>query len=239
METWTNSLVVAQDKMELIATKTFVLKELGFVKQIFEKNSALQRCSKQSVIDALTNIARTGVSLNPSLKLAHLIPRGNKCTLEFSYMGLIKMLKDGGSITHIEAHLVYEDEEFDYTNETIQHKKKFAKSEKEHNEREIIGAYSVATLPTNEKVYCFMPIWELNKVREFSKGGNIWKNWRDEMYKKSVIKRHFKTLLGASEYAKEQALANMIQIEEENHPIKSARETLLSDNLLEEFNDLG
>ena len=59
-----------------------------------------------------------------------------------------------------------------------------------------------------------------------------------EENKKSVIKRHFKTLLGASEYAKEQALANMIQIEEENHPIKSARETLLSDNLLEEFNDL-
>ncbi len=141
MEKWTNSLVIAQDKMELISDKTMVLKELGFVKQIFEKNSALQKCSKQSVVDALTNIARTGVSLNPALKLAHLIPRGNKCTLEFSYMGLIKMLKDNGSINHIEAHLVYVDEEFDYTNETISHKKKFAMSEQEHNSRGIVGAY--------------------------------------------------------------------------------------------------
>ena len=84
-----------------------------------------------------------------------------------------------------------------------------------------------------------MPIWELNKVKEFSKGGNIWKNWRDEMYKKSVIKRHFKTLLGASEYAKEQALASIIQLEQENHQIKSTRESLLNDNLLEEFNDIS
>jgi recombinational DNA repair protein RecT len=216
MEKWTNSLVIAQDKMELISDKTMVLKELGFVKQIFEKNSALQKCSKQSVVDALTN----------------------KCTLEFSYMGLIKMLKDNGSINHIEAHLVYVDEEFDYTNETISHKKKFAMSEQEHNSRGIVGAYSVATLPTNDKVYCFMPIWELNKVKDFSKGGSIWKNWRDEMYKKSVIKRHFKTLLGASEYAKEQALASIINIEQENHPIKNHRETLLDDNLLNDFENV-
>jgi recombinational DNA repair protein RecT len=153
-------------------------------------------------------------------------------------MGLIKMLKDNGSINHIEAHLVYVDEEFDYTNETISHKKKFAMSEQEHNSRGIVGAYSVATLPTNDKVYCFMPIWELNKVKDFSKGGSIWKNWRDEMYKKSVIKRHFKTLLGASEYAKEQALASIINIEQENHPIKNHRETLLDDNLLNDFENV-
>lgn len=224
-----------KNNMEVVRDKIFVVRELGFAKQIFRKNNALHKCTLESVEDSLMNLARTGISLNPALKLAHLIPRGNKCTLEFSYMGLIKMLKDGGSIKHIEAHIVYEDEEFDYTNETITHKKTFAKSEKDHNNREIIGAYSKAILPTNESVYCFMPLWELNKIKDYSKGGNIWNNWRDEMYKKSVIKRHIKTLIGGVN----NELSYALQIEQDNHPIKSRRDNVLDDALLGEFESVA
>ena len=71
------------------------------------------------------------------MRLAYLVPRKNKCVLDFSYKGMVAMLKDNGCISTIDAHIVYEDEEFNYNMNTITHNPKFAKTEKEHNLREI------------------------------------------------------------------------------------------------------
>jgi len=173
--------------------------EFGFAVQAFQKSSALQRCSPESIVNAISNIARTSLTLNPVMQLAYLIPRKNQCTLEISYRGMVKLLKDANAIQHIEAHMVFEDEIFSFSpaaNELI-HTPKYAKSEAEHNAREITGCYTRAVLPTGLVSFSFMPYWELEKVRaeSSSKEGAVWKKWRDEMYKKTVIKRHTKTLM--------------------------------------------
>tara|TARA_R110000822_G_scaffold108986_1_gene238694 strand:- start:563 stop:1273 length:711 start_codon:yes stop_codon:yes gene_type:complete len=154
------------------------------------------------------------------MKLAYLIPRKNKCVLEFSYMGLVAMLRDNGCIKSISAHIVYEDEnfEFDLANNKIRHLPKYAQSENEHNLRKIIGCYSRATLPNNEIVYEFMPMWEIEKVKRSSEGSDnkysAWQTWKDEMIKKSVIKRHFKMLISVNVT---EALTTALSIENENN----------------------
>ena len=221
---WMQSLTTAYPKFQAITNPEKAKSELGFAMQIFQGNTYLQKCEPQSILNAVVNVARTSITLNPVMRLAYLIPRKNKCVLEFSYMGLVAMLRDNGCIKSISAHIVYEDEEFDYdvAFNTIKHKPNFAKTEKEHDARETIGCYSRATLPNGEVVFEFMPMWEIDKVRSMSEGSgskySAWNTWRDEMIKKSVIKRHFKMLISGNPT---EALATALQVENENNSLNN------------------
>jgi len=218
---WKESLREAYPKFETINPEK-AKSELGFAMQIFQQSPYLQKCDPQSILNAVVNVARTSITLNPVMRLAYLIPRKNKCVLEFSYMGLVAMLRDNGCIKSISAHIVYEDEEFEYdvAYNTIKHKPNFAKTEKEHNSRDMVGCYSRATLPSGEIVFEFMPMWEIDKIRSMSEGSgskySAWNTWRDEMIKKSVIKRHFKMLISGNPT---EALATAMSVENENNAL--------------------
>lgn len=200
--------------------------ELGFALQIFQDNPKLQGCDPNSIINAVVNVARTDVTLNPVMRLAYLVPRGGKCVLDFSYMGLVSMLKSNGNIKTLDAHIVFEDEEFNYdpVNNTIHHIPSFATTEAEHNARQIKGAYSRAVLSSGEIVFEFMPYWEIEKVKKQSPSSNskhsVWVTWRDEMIKKTVIKRHFKMLISLNGQAKSPQLSAVMEVENENSEVK-------------------
>ena len=199
-------------------------RELGFAIQIISQSKELQSCTSQSIIDSVINVGRTKISLNPALKLAFLIPRNNVCVLDFSYMGYISILKKTGSIKYMDAFCVYEDEAFEHNPSLglLNHTPYYATTEKEQKSRKIIGVYSRAVLQSNDVVYCYMPIWEVNKVRGMVKNSNekwsLWNIWEEEMIKKTVIRRHFKTLINGNEL---EFVSDMIQIEEQNNPISN------------------
>jgi len=235
---WRNQINKAYKKFETLNPER-AKTELGFAQQIFESNTYLQKCDPQSIFNAVVNVARTSITLNPVMRLAYLIPRKNKCVLEFSYMGLVAMLRDNNCIKSISAVIVFEDEEFehDIACNSIRHKPKYAKTEEEHNSREMIGCYSRATLPNGEIVYEFMPMWEIDKIRRLSDGSSskysAWNTWRDEMIKKSVIKRHFKMLISGSP---SDALATALQIEQENNALVTFKK---QQGLMSGFNDVN
>ena len=225
IQTWKSAIKDSYTKFELInpaRAKT----ELGFANQLFQSNPQLQKCTTESIVNAVVNVARTSITLNPVMRLAYLVPRGDKCVLDFSYMGMVAMLKDNNCIKTIDAKIVYEDEDFDYdmSSSIIHHKPNYAKSEIEHNQRVILGCYSRAVLPTNDVVYEFMPMWEIDKIKQSSTNSNskysAWTTWRDEMIKKSVIKRHFKMLISLGNINNEKISAFM-QIDNENNPLKN------------------
>jgi len=201
--------------------------EYGFACQAFKKSSSLQKCSAESIQNAIVNIARTSLTLNPVMQLAYLIPRKNNCTLEISYRGMVKLLKDAKAIHHIEAYMVFEDEEysFDPATNTLIHKPTYAKTESEHNKRAIHGCYTRAVLTSGIISFCFMPFWELEKVRETSsnKDGGVWRQWRDEMYKKTVVKRHSKTLM-----TDQPQLLTAMQLDNENNGFSNQPKSRIS-----------
>jgi recombination protein RecT len=220
---WMQTLTNALPKFESITLNPDKAKvELGFAMQLFQSNASLQKCEPQSIFNAVVNVARTSITLNPVMRLAYLIPRKGKCVLEFSYMGLVAMLRDNGCIKSISAHIVYEDEDFDYdvAMNKIYHKPKYAKTEQEHLSRQKVGCYSRATLPNGENVFEFMPMWEIEKVKRMSEGSSsqysAWQTWEDEMIKKSVIKRHFKMLISGNP---SEALATALEIENDNNKL--------------------
>jgi recombination protein RecT len=225
IQTWKSAIKDSYTKFELInpaRAKT----ELGFANQIFQGSPTLQKCTPESIINAVVNVARTSVTLNPVMRLAYLIPRGNKCVLEFSYMGMVAMLKDNNCIKNISAKIVYKDEEFNYDMATnlIHHIPIYAESEEKNNERTILGCYSRAVLFTNDVVYEYMAMWEIDKIKKNSANSHsehsAWKTDPLEMIKKSVIKRHFKMLISLGSANNEQVSA-FIKVENENDPLKN------------------
>ncbi len=178
--------------------------EFGFAVMAIQNNPFLLNCSPDSIKSAVINVALTGISLNPALKYAYLVPRKSKdemrCVLDISYMGMIKILTDAGAVKNVFSDVVCEHDHFVYSQGStplLEHKPDLLK-----DRGNPIGAYAIAYLrdsgfqfevmakPEIEKVRATSESWKNEKTRKFSP----WEKWSDEMWKKTVMKRLFKVL---------------------------------------------
>lgn len=147
--------------------------EQRFAIQHLQNNSYLMKVAREnpsSLQSALCNLAGIGLSLNPALKFAYLIPRnikidGNWISRIFAepgYMGLTQLATDSGSIKWCKAQLVYIND--DYTP---------AKpgDRPEHNydpfsdRGEIKGVYTVAKTSDGDYLTDEMTITRVNEIR--------------------------------------------------------------------------
>jgi len=231
---WKQAVVKAEAKFLAIEDNQEVAKrELGFAIQALEANPYLQGCTPASITNAVINIARTSITLNPILKLCYLVPRKVKgqltAILDFSYMGLVKMLKDSGSIKFIDAIIVYEDEvdadnyQFDVSENKVKHIQIHVKTAEEQKKRKVYGVYSRVIFPDNTILFTqLMPNWEIEKIRDTSESyKNVksrayspWVTWEEEMIKKTKLKRDFKMLIAENTSPQ---LAAALEIERENN----------------------
>ncbi len=218
MHPWQNALIKAEGKFLAIADPEKAKIELGFAAIAMANSDKLRACTPDSIMNAVINLARTSLTLNPTLKLCYLVPRDGKCVLDVSYIGMIKILRDNRCIKDLAAYIVYEDEEFenDIVNGVIKHKPIYAKTLAEQKKRNMHGVYTRAILPDGSVSFNFMPMWEVLKIKDSSKAAGSsyspWNTFEEEMVKKTGIRRHFKTLIAGS--PAEQVVA-AIEIEDE------------------------
>ena len=182
---------------EMNMNKVSFAKELEWAMQIFQGNDYLLKMEASTVKNALVNIALTGLTLNPVLKMAYLVPRKGKCCVDPSYMGLIKIATDTGSVKSMKAKAVYSNEPFEIeqgTNGFVKHG--ICKDGKKGKR---IGAYGIAVLNDGSNHVEWMYEEELIGIRKRSesvKAGKVspWDTDEDEMVRKTVVKRHWKYL---------------------------------------------
>jgi len=186
-------------------------KEVSFAVQIFRANSYLQQCDAKSALKAVLNTAQTGLTLNPVLKYAYLVPRYNKasgmleCCLDPSYQGLLKLLTDTGSVKSIQCNLVWagDDIEVDIASDRkiIKHVPyTFTGKDK----GDLVASYSIARLHDDSVHVEMMSAADINEIRDRSESYKAYKNGKvksaiwatdyPEMCRKTVIKRHWKYL---------------------------------------------
>ncbi|MAG87314.1 MAG: hypothetical protein CMB97_08100 [Flavobacteriaceae bacterium] len=191
-----------------LTDKTTFDTELSFALQHIKKNPQLSKATLESNVMAVLNVAQTGLSLNPTLKYAYLVPRSvNKggqwmveTCLEPSYIGLCKLVTDSGSARSIVSHLVYEGDEFEVslgTSVDILHKPKF-------KTKEVTHVYVVSVLSDGSKLVDVMTKSDVDDIKERSesykahKAGKIkscvWVSDFGEMARKTVIRRGIKYL---------------------------------------------
>lgn len=175
-------------------------KEIEFTSQAMMANSYLIKCATSnpiSLVNALKNVALTRSTLNPVLKQGYLVPFGGAITFMPSYMGLVDVLVNNGLVRKVEAHPVFEGEEFEIKHGTgggIFHKPNpWGKREKEN----LLGVYYYAVLIDGTEMFDTLSKEEIEKIRKrapSAKSSSPWDTDYVEMAKKSAIRRAFKMI---------------------------------------------
>jgi phage RecT family recombinase len=167
-------------------------REAGFAMQLIQASTALQQCSHESLRNAVMRVAQIGITLNPALKLAYLIPRGGQCCLDLSFQGMTTILAELGIIHDASAYLVYPVEFFEWipSDMKLTHiASPFAVKRKE----DILGGYVRVLFTSGIVKYEVMNVAEMNHIRDvYSKKNPVWNTETEEMYKKTLIRRAFK-----------------------------------------------
>jgi recombination protein RecT len=198
------SLVMAQAKKfaELAKTHKAVSfeQEAHFALQALKANDYLAKVAAEnpdSLISAVQNIASVGLSLNPALKHAYLVPRGGKVCLDIGYKGLVHLAIDSGGIKYVQAELFLEKDGFELRGrgeEPKHHRNPFAL-----NRGEIMGAYAVAKTTDGDFLTETMTAQEIYAIRDRTESYKAfvagkskscpWSTDEGEMMKKTVIRR--------------------------------------------------
>jgi len=224
------------EKLKKLIKEEDFIKEVAFASMAIMNSEGLQKCTHESILQSVFNVATTGLSLNPVLKYAALTPRYIKgkmqCVLSPMYQGLVKLITDTGSVTSVYAYIVYEGDEFEVnlgTDISIIHKPKY--QTKEFNK-----VYAVATLHDGSKIFEVMTkedietirgtseTWKAYELGKINANQCIWVTWFDEMARKSVIKRIVKYIPKTDRF---KIIAEAIQIDNIDHTASDGQITYI------------
>ena len=200
IQPWAQALKDAEQQFNDIATPDGNIvryqREATFAMQRIGADSLLQKCEFASIRNALINVASVGLTLNPAMKLAYLVPRNDKksgttlCCLDISYIGLVKIATDSGGVRAVAATIVRANDAFTWNGNFERPTHIFDPFATAASRGEIRGVYATALLPNGITQIDTLSMEEIEKIRSMSKAATgPWHDWFEEMVKKSVIKR--------------------------------------------------
>jgi phage RecT family recombinase len=180
-------------------------REAYYLAKIVGENQSLRNADQLSIIEAFMNAGQFGLSLNPALKQAYIIPRrkGDRMMahLEPSYMGLSKIMSDLGVVKSWSGELIYENDTFevDLSNvgkKVTKHTPAWIKGEEPGA---FVGVYTTAVLSDGSVDQVLMNAKEIIGIRDRSESwkrgqSGPWATDFGEMAKKTCMRRHFKTI---------------------------------------------
>ena len=193
-------------------------------------NPKLEECTPKSFLAALMTAAQLGMEPNTPLGQAYLIPYKNRgvteCQFQIGYKGLIDLAYRSGEISVIQAHTVYEKDQFDYQyglESKLLHRPCMAE-----NRGDPVAFY--AMFKTKDGGFGF-EVMSIEQVREhakkFSQGlSSSYSPWTtnfEEMAKKTVLKKALKYAplktdfvrqLSTDETIKDTLSADMTEVED-------------------------
>ena len=170
-------------------------------------NPDLGQCTPPSFIGALLQAAALGLEPNTPLGQAYLIPYNNyksgvkEAQFQIGYRGLIELAHRSGEFQSIEAHVVYENDEFEYElglEPKLRHKPAMK------DRGEITWVYAIYKLKSGGYGFEVMSKDDINAHRKkYSKAKfSPWDSAWEGMAKKTVIKQALKYAPLKSEFVK-------------------------------------
>ena len=193
-------------------------------------NPELQKCKPESFLGAMMQAAQLGVEPNTPLGQAYLIPYRNKgvleCQFQLGYKGLIDLVYRSGEVNIVQAHVVYENDEFEYELGLEPKLKHVPAKSKRGN-----PVYYYAMFKTKNGGYGFN-VMSIDDVKEHAKkysqsassNYSPWTRNFDEMAKKTVLKQclkyaplktEFVRAMATDETIKTKIVDDMTELEDE------------------------
>lgn len=167
----------------------------------------LMECSQMSFLGALMNAAQLGLEPNTVLGQAYLIPYKNKgnmeCQFQIGYKGLIDLAYRNDKMQNIQAHCVYENDQFEYEL-GLDSKLKHIPALKDRGE--LILVYAMYKLTNGGYGFEVMSKEDIDNhakkySQSFSSSYSPWKTNYEEMAKKTVVKKLLKYAPIKSDFA--------------------------------------
>ena len=150
-------------------------------------------CLSETIVDAMVQCARCGLSLSPQAGEAYLIPYKTTCTLMIGYRGYISLLYACG-IRKVDVSLVYAGDKCVITKGTdpkVTHELVFGT---DRTAKSVVGGYLIAVLHSGEKIVVEMDREYMDRIKACSKDSGIWSKWPEAMMKKGIV-RHAQNYL--------------------------------------------
>lgn len=165
-------------------------KESQFAIQAFQKNDFLAKVATSnptSAQNAIINVAAIGITLNPASKLAYLVPRDGGVCLDISYMGLLHIAQQSGSILWGQCKLVHANDTYESNGLDKAPTHKY----QAFGERgAVVGGYCTVKTPDGDYLTEEMSLADINKVAATSKARKgPWQTFWEEMARKTIVKR--------------------------------------------------
>lgn len=159
-----------------------------------QRNPYLEKCDVASLMKACQLAAADGLLVDG--RDAALVPFKNEVQYIPMIGGVLKKLRQSGELESIGAHVVYENDHFEYyideTGPKLRHEPSFG------DRGNMMLAYAVARLKHGGVQIEVMTKEEINKVKSASKtsgsSSSPWNQWPGEMWKKTVLRRICKYL---------------------------------------------
>lgn len=189
-------------------------RERSYLVQIFNDvklGPELNKCTTFSLHSAITSIITNNLTLDPQSGQAFLVPFKDSVKVMYGYKGKEQMMVDAGIISYIEfCEPVYDCDKFRRNMGKIV---EFEQPTVRPKGAKVIGGCIRAKMPGGGFKDLFLSKEEIDKRAKVSKSKGEygpWKDWYDEMVKKSMIHALYKSLPKRSA-----ALDKIIQQEEE------------------------
>lgn len=170
----------------------------------FYNYNGIATCTFSSLKEAFLNIAKYGLSINPKLNLCYVRTEQscaqanvNIAVYDFGYKGLLKLITRTGKVKIVTADVFYENDNFEFrgTREPVQHSTKTLSAAARGA---MAGGYCSSELVAGGVVTTIMTPEELREIELIcqSTGNEAWNSvFIDELRRKTLIKRHWKTLM--------------------------------------------
>lgn len=171
-------------------------------------NPKLAACTPASFLGAMMSAAQLGLEPNTPLGQAYLLPYMNKGTLEvqfqIGYKGLIDLAYRSGEVEVVQAHIVYENDEFAFEyglDPKLSHKPAT------ENRGEPVAVYALFRTKSGGYGFEVMSMDAVRKHAEkyskaYSSSYSPWKTNFEEMAKKTVLKKVLKYAPLKSDFVK-------------------------------------
>jgi recombination protein RecT len=182
----------------------------------------LLKCTQASILETINRAAELGLDLSGTLGEAYPVPFKNRvgdtwqhqATLIIGYRGLAKLARQSGEVARIDADIVCENDEFQYSKGSDG---KLSFRPNLANRGKPFGAFAFVQFKDGDQQYDFMNLDEIEAIRKRSKSGSDrngnpvgpWKTDWAEMAKKTVFRRLAKWLpLSAEKFTQAVELDN-------------------------------
>lgn len=205
---------------------------ISMVVSAVRRNPELLNCDRSSLLQAVADTAEMGLSLNPNMKEADILPvnkgQGKIAQMRPRAIGLMKLAKQSGEIADIYAHVVHENDHFWYQlglDKKLEHKPPM---DEEDRGAMLQQAYCCWETKDGVKAFELIGPKRINRARAASQGyqafksGKIkstpWTTDEEEMIRKTAViaaTKYMQKATASEMFAKAVAMASDADFESE------------------------